>query len=200
MRIYIDFDDVITETALALCGIANGLFNKNCSYNEIFDFDLQKSFYLNNLQIKELMDTAHTERVISSYCETPGAVDTITKWRKSGHEIEIVTGRPPYTSDATKRWLDERGLGNIKVIHVDKFRREPVHPGKRALTPEEFAEYKYDFAVEDSPKAFPILSRLTNCRIAVFNRPWNISVPLPSSNFTRCEGWAEIDRLLEDSL
>lgn len=37
-----------------------------------------------------------------------------------------------------------------------------------------------------------------NCKVAVFNRPWNIHEELPDDRFVRCEGWKEIDRLFEE--
>ena len=36
-----------------------------------------------------------------------------------------------------------------------------------------------------------------NCKVAVFNRPWNIQEELPDDRFVMCEGWEEIDRLFE---
>ncbi len=198
MRIYIDFDDVISETASKLCDIANRLFGKSVKYEEIFEFNLQVSFDLTSSQITELMDYAHTDELISSYAETPGAVDTIKRWISLGHDVEIVTGRPPSTAAATKEWLARRGLNEIKIIFVDKFRREPLTPPpgvQRALTPEEFASYRYDFAVEDSPHAFPILAAIHDCRVAVYSRPWNRKIPLPA-NFMRCKDWNEISKML----
>ena len=35
------------------------------------------------------------------------------------------------------------------------------------------------------------------CRIAVFNRPWNIWEELPDERFIRCEGWKEVDKVFE---
>ena len=36
-----------------------------------------------------------------------------------------------------------------------------------------------------------------NCRIAVFDRPWNSRAELPNDRFVRCTDWQEIDRLFE---
>ena len=51
--------------------------------------------------------------------------------------------------------------------------------------------------VEDSPAAFEHVMHFNNCKVAIFNRPWNINEELPSTSFTRCADWQEIDRCLE---
>lgn len=50
MKIYIDFDDVICETARYLKQIANELFGMNVPYDQIEFFNLMKSFHLNEEQ------------------------------------------------------------------------------------------------------------------------------------------------------
>ena len=46
MKIYIDFDDVICETAKYFTKIAKELFNIDVPYREVQFFNLQKSFDL----------------------------------------------------------------------------------------------------------------------------------------------------------
>ena len=55
----------------------------------------------------------------------------------------------------------------------------------------------FDFAVEDSPAAFEHVLHFDNCRVAVFDRPWNRQAELPNDRFVRCKNWQEIDRLFE---
>ena len=40
-----------------------------------------------------------------------------------------------------------------------------------------------------------LTSHFEGCRIAVFNRPWNIREELPDDRFIRCEGWKEVDKV-----
>ena len=55
MKIYIDFDDVICETAKYFTKIAKELFNIDVPYREVQFFNLQKSFDLSGEQYDELM-------------------------------------------------------------------------------------------------------------------------------------------------
>lgn len=195
MRIYIDFDDVITETAKRLSAIAHELFGTNVEYENISTFYLNISFGLDKVQLAKLMERAHSREEVLGYPETPGASAAIRQWLNDGHNVEIVTGRPQYTASATREWLADHGLADVKVIHVDKFRREapPSSPdAPRSLTIDEFCQRRYDFAVEDSPAAFPVLERIQPCPVAVFSRPWNKAVEMPSSLYRRCADWEDV--------
>ena len=59
MKIYIDFDDVICETAKYFTKIAKELFNIDVPYREVQFFNLQKSFDLSGEQYDELMKAGH---------------------------------------------------------------------------------------------------------------------------------------------
>ena len=55
MKIYIDFDDVLCETAKNFTKIAKELFGKDVPYSEVHFFNLKKTFDLNDEQYQELM-------------------------------------------------------------------------------------------------------------------------------------------------
>ncbi len=195
MRIYVDFDDVISETALYFTFLVKRLFGKDISYDDIRFFNLQKSFDLTDSEYEYMMEVAHRDEELASYKETEGASVILNKWISDGHTVEIVTGRPFSSARATKLWLNNHGLKNLKVIHVDKYGREqPLSRGdiECALTVDEFAKLHYDFAVEDSPLGLEHLKRIEGCKVAVYDRPWNQTVQL-EENSSRCKSWNEID-------
>jgi hypothetical protein len=202
MNIYVDFDDVICETARDLSALAARLYSIQAPYSTIKAFDLHEAFGLNEDQYQRLMAVAHSREVILGYTETPGATATLNRWASQGHTVEVVTGRPFSTAAASREWLDAHDLSHIPIIHVDKYGREPpTAPGApRALTTDEFALRHYDFAVEDSPPALVHLAKMESCLTAVFARPWNRTTPMPSPAFVRCEDWAAVDALLQRRL
>lgn len=200
MHIYVDFDDVISETALHFSGLVKEMFGKDVPYGEIKFFNLQKAFDLTDPQYEELMEKAHTPEILLSYEETPGASETLRKWMAAGHEVEIVTGRPYFSAPSTRQWLKEHGLEKLKVIHVDKYGRQEVSSEMedRALTVEEFSRMHFDFAVEDSPSALVHLEKMDGCKVAVFSRPWNMEGVKEDGKFCRCYSWHDVDRLMEN--
>lgn len=197
MRIYIDFDDVICETAKQITKIAKSLFGIDLPYREMQFFNLQKVFELDDAQYDLLMKECHTPESLLAYEETPFASATINKWVDAGHEVSVITGRPFNAYEPSRKWLDEHGLERVPLFTVDKYGREK-NTGNYTfgLTLEQFYAMTFDFAVEDSPAAFSHLLHFENCEVAVFDRPWNRLEKLPEERFIRCTGWQEIDKLL----
>ena len=72
MKIYIDFDDVLCETAEYFTKIAKELFGTDVPYRQVQFFNLQKSFDLNDEQYEALMKAGHLPENLLNYEETPG--------------------------------------------------------------------------------------------------------------------------------
>ena len=79
MKIYIDFDDVICETAKYFTKLAKELFGIDIPYRQVQFFNLQKSFDLNDEQYDKLMKAGHMPENLLDYEETEGASETINK-------------------------------------------------------------------------------------------------------------------------
>ena len=199
MKIYIDFDDVICETALYFTKIAGEMFGIDVPYRQVQFFNLQKSFNLSDEQYDELMKAGHIPDNLLSYEETTGASETINKWVDEGHEVFVITGRPFDAYKPSRQWLDEHNLERIPLYCVDKYGREMFKQDYTYnMTLEQLYCMTFDFAVEDSPAAFEHVMHFDKCKVAVFDRPWNRQAELPDDRFVRCSGWQEIDRLLEE--
>lgn len=195
MKVYIDFDDVICETARFFSKIAKDMFEIDVPYENMKYFNLQKAFDLNDIQYDELLEAGHLSENLLSFEETPGAVSTINKWDNEGHDIKIITGRPFNAYEASRKWLDEHGLERVPLICVDKYGREKFYSDcTYNMTLDKLYEMTFDFAVEDSPSAFEHLLHFDGCTIAVFDRPWN-QVEFLNEKFVRCVDWNTIDRL-----
>ncbi|MCQ2521222.1 MAG: 2-dehydropantoate 2-reductase [Lachnospiraceae bacterium] len=194
MKIYIDFDDVICETALFFTKIAKELFGIDVPYSEVQFFNLKKSFDITDEQYDKLMRVGHYPENLLSYEETIGASKIINQWASEGHEVSVVTGRPYDSYEPSRRWLDEHGLARIPLFCVDKYGRETFNQNcTYSMTLEQLYQMNFDFAIEDSPAAFEHVMHFEKCRIAVFSRPWNKNVLLPNDSFIRCTDWNEID-------
>lgn len=190
MKIYIDFDDVICETAKYFTKLARELFGIDVPYQEVQFFNLQKSFDINEEQYDALMNAGHIPANLLAYEETPGAAETINKWVDEGHEVSVITGRPFDAYEPSRRWLDEHGLNRVPLFCVDKYGRESFNQDcTYSMTLEQLYSMTFDFAIEDSPAAFEHVLHFKNCMVAVFNRPWNINEELPNDRFVRCESW-----------
>lgn len=194
MKVYIDFDDVLCETAKHFTILAKELFGIDLPYSKVQFFNLQKSFNLNDEQYDTLLRAGHYPENLMAYEETYGASNTINKWIDEGHEISIITGRPFDSYEPSREWLDKHNLERVLLFCVDKYGRESFNQNcSYSMTLGELYGMTFDFAIEDSPAAFEHVMHFDNCRVAVFDRPWNRCEKLPDSRFKRCSNWQEID-------
>lgn len=196
MKVYIDFDDVICETGSYFSKLAKEMFNIDVPYAEVQFFNLKKSFDLNDDQYDALMRAGHVPETLLAYEETKGASETINKWVDLGHEIYVITGRPFDSYEPSRMWLDNHGLNRVPLICVDKYGREIFNQDcSYNMKLEELYTMKFDFAVEDSPAAFTHVLHFDNCKVAVFDRPWNKNAEFPCDRFVRCLDWQGVDKL-----
>ncbi len=198
MIFYVDFDDCLCETARTFTEIAARLFGKKVPYEEVRFFNLQKSFDLNEEEYQLLMEEGHRPEVLLAYAETPGASQVINEWLNQGNEVNIITGRPYSAYEASRKWLDEHGLERVNLFCLNKYGRDAFYQaGEHNLEIEDFYQMKFDYAVEDSPLAFPYLEHFPETKVMVFDRPWNRECEFPNDNFMRCIDWRTIRNQVE---
>ncbi len=196
MNVYIDFDDVLCETARAFVDIVKRLYDIDVPYEDVEFFDLQKSFGLTAEQYEKMMMEGHLPEVLRGYEETDGATRVVNKWIDEGHNVYIITGRPYSAYEPSRQWLDAHGLERAKLFCLNKYGRDSfIKDSTFSLELSDFYTMSFDFAVEDSPMAFKHLAHLSDCTVAVFARPWNKNAELPSEKYHRCPDWNVIDGL-----
>ena len=195
MKFYVDFDDCLCETARVFTEIAARLFGKNVPYEEVRFFNLRESFDLTEEEYEQLMTEGHRPEVLLSYEETPGASQVLNEWLDQGHEVFVITGRPSSTYEPSRRWLDGHGLKRAKLFFLDKYGRDSsvdssdFNQGDFNLKLEDYYRMKFDYAVEDSPRAFRYFEHLPGLKVMVYDRPWNRECELPGRNYIRCPDW-----------
>ena len=190
MKIYVDYDDCLCETARNFSDLAVEMFGKNVPYEKIRYFELDKSFDLNEEQFVQFMSKGHEPDVLLSYEETPGASVVINEWLSEGHDVSIITGRPFSSYEPSRQWLDRHGLKDVRLYCLNKYGRDGfIKDSDFSLELEDYYRMKFDVAVEDSPKAFRFFDHLPDLKVMVYDRPWNRECELPGDNYTRCAGW-----------
>ena len=198
MRIYIDFDDVLCETARHLSVLARDLFARNVPYEAITGFDLQQAFALSGAEIDELMERAHRTEFLTHLAPAPGSLEAIRVLEAQGHTLAIVTGRPATSHDGSCGWLRKHNLAHLDLIYVDKYGRAPANPPPgtpKTLNRDEFATLPFDVAIDDAPTALDLLAYRQDCTVIVFDRPWNRCYA-HAANMRRSDSWQEIVSLI----
>ena len=92
---------------------------------------------------------------------------------------------------------DEHGLQNARLNCLNKYGRDYfIKNSNSTLELEDFFIMKFDYAVEDSPKAFRFFEHLPDLKVLVFDRPWNRECAFPNENYQRCVDWESIRRIV----
>ncbi|WP_035767396.1 5' nucleotidase, NT5C type [Butyrivibrio sp. NC2002] len=197
MKIYVDFDDCLCETAKAFTKIAARFFQKDVPYEEMHSFNLQESFGLTDDEYQKLMAEGHTDEVLLSYDETPGASRVLNEFIDEGHEVFVITGRPAVAYGASRKWLDEHGLDRAQLYCLNKYGRDFfLKDSEFSLELEDYYKMKFDYAIEDSPLAFKYFDHMPDLKVMVFDRPWNKNAEFPNGNYTRTPDWDKIRQLI----
>ena len=191
MRIYIDFDDVLCETARYLSGLARDLFGRDVPYEAITGFDLQEAFSLSDSEITALMTHAHRDEVLAALAPTPGGLEAVQTLAAQGHDVTVVTGRPASSRTGSRGWLSKHGIAHVPLLHVDKYGRTEDGDRGDALDRAAFEAVRFDVAIDDSPVALDLLAPRRDCRVIVYDRPWNRRYTL-GANMRRAGSWTEI--------
>ncbi len=199
--VYIDFDDVLCETARALSAMIEREFGKKTAFEDIFSFDLNVSFGLDESETDRLFELFNDPYVLAAIAPVDGAVAGVTAWHDAGAKIHIVTGRPPSTHVASRDWLDAYHVPFDALTFVDKYGRNHAHvEGVDTITREELRSREFCMAVDDSPVAIEFLVEQTQLPIVIYDRPWNASLSSLDelSRITRCETWSELLEKIPD--
>ncbi len=193
--VYVDFDDVLCETARALAALSKREFGKSIAFEDIFTFDLNVAFDLNEKESERLFESFHDADILMDIEPVPGAIEGIQSWHAAGATIHIVTGRPPSTHAASQAWLALHDVPYERLTFVDKYNRGHTHiAGVDILTRDELRECSFCMAIDDSPTAIHFLAEHTAIPIIIFDRPWNVSLGTlgDASRILRCETWSSV--------
>ena len=197
--IYVDIDDVLSQTIECLIDLLERLHDRRVDVADVLHFDLEKSFALDAREIGHFMDHAHSDEIIESIQPAAGAADVLDQWSESGDEVRLVTGRPPTTYEASRRWLETHGIRHVSLHHLDKWQRPDWNrDALPALRFDELADFGFDFAVEDSLDTAIRLVEEFEIPVALMDRPWNRDLsrlaPRTRSRLLRCHSWQEVEK------
>ncbi len=192
MRIYLDVDDVLAETTRAIADHAAACFGRRVAFDDMDDFELERSLRLTPEQAAQLHRDIHADAFLHRLAPVDGAADCVRGLRADGADIAVVTGRPPRCRGVTERWLERFGLAHDSLDLVDKYGR---YEGEDVITLEAFEHQHFDVAVEDSIAMTEYLT-VRGVRVLLFDRPWNRRAALPAGA-VRIDSWARVPALID---
>ena len=200
--IYVDIDDVLSRTVERLIDLLETMHARRVHLEEVRHFDLEKSFDLDEAEIRAFMDRAHTDAEIEAIEPAHGAAEVLADWAEAGHSIRLVTGRPPITNRASRRWLERHAIAHHEIHHLDKWGRPTWNEhGLPAIRFEDLHDFGFAFAVEDSLDTAVRLVEALDVPVALMDRPWNRDLAGLSrgtrERLVRCRNWEDVARFFE---
>lgn len=189
MQLYVDIDDVLTETTRAANRVARERFGKKVLFEDMTVFDLRVSLGLADEEYGPFMETVHAPEFLTNLSPVRHAVTTLADWWAQGARIELVTGRPPASRATTLGWLADHSIFYHSLEFIDKYDR---YPDQEALPLEALKGRSYDFAIEDSVSTAEYISRNTPGRVLLLDQPWNRNLEPGSAAIERVHDWQEI--------
>lgn len=193
--IYVDLDDVLSETIEPLMALADRLFGRKVAIDDVREFDLASGFSISEAQLAELMDAAHAPESLAGFVPKPGARAALDAWADAGYAVAVLTGRPPETAHVSRSWLAQHALPCHRFACVDKYGRWPgAAAAEDTLAFDAIAEQQFVLAVEDSAEMAVHLAEHCGVPVALIDRPWNRLLPPHGADATivRCHGWSDV--------
>ncbi len=188
--IFVDMDDVISETTRTYPKLVRREFGIDATYEGIADFDLARSFGLSHDQLAHLFRVVHREELLMGFSPVPGVRRTLEAWQDAEYPIAVVTGRPPETRDLSLAWLEENNIPFDSFDICDKYGRHHASQGP-FITLKEIQSRPFSLAVEDSLSMTTFLCETMQVPTFLYNRPWNQNGNAAPA-YTRCASWQEI--------
>lgn len=192
--VYVDFDDVLCETARAIIRVVEREFGKTIAFEAIFSFNLAESFDLSPSELAHLMDLVHAPDVLMTMQPIEGALVALETWVARGVAVVVVSGRPPSTEPVCRQWLAEHAVPYRELVLVDKYARpHPPREDVRVRSLDELSAMPFDLAVEDAPRMIGFLAEHTAIPVAVLDRPWNRALDAGiEQRVVRCLNWPAV--------
>ncbi len=198
MNIYLDMDDVLCDTAGAYLALLAREFDLHVDFEEVFSFNLQKSFGLDDAQNRHLFGRAHEPEFILGLKPLEGVLNVLRNWEEMGFSLSILTGRHTAAAEASLQWLEDRKIPYHSFTMVDKYNWNGTDEAI-AITLEQLACMPFDIGVEDSPKMADYLTREMALPVLLFDRPWNRTYKTGVKS-CRCRGWQQVEAAVNEWL
>ena len=107
MRITIDIDSTLHHYWDVLSEAARNRFGIELPYDEQLTWGITR---LKPEQLELCIAETHCAEAILAGRPYPAAVETVNRWKRAGHFIQITSHRSPDAHDATAQWLAQIGL------------------------------------------------------------------------------------------
>lgn len=188
MKFGFDIDDTLINLREHAFHIYNKKLEKTIDidiFNNIKRVEIHEPFGMSDEQGNEMWNSSLEEIYYTSCPSFPGAVETLQKLEKDGHEIYYITARPEEHGERSKEWLKKQGF----PVQDNRF-FYGMKDEEKIFT---IQKLKLDYYVDDKPAVLQTLlagSTKLYVKDQVYNRHLQ--------DIPRIENWAYFIRDITD--
>lgn len=196
-RIYVDLDDVLAQTGRMFLRTLAAEFGRTVEFESIRSYHLGESLDLDEDELERFLLLTHEPARLLSIEPMPGAALVLEGWIETGHEVVVVTGRPPATLEISREWLRQSGTPFSDLRLLDKYSKfyDGAHGASDGVWElGDLERQRFTLAVEDFPGTALHLAEALSIPVVLFDRPWNREVAESSTaeGIVRCRSWSQI--------
>jgi uncharacterized HAD superfamily protein len=178
MRIAIDIDSTLHHYWDTLSESSVRRFGIELPYEEQLTWGITR---LRPEQLEICIAETHSDENIMAGRPYPEAVEVVSRWHRSGHQVLIASHRSPRCAPATKAWLEAIGLPHDGLYcDFDKVGH--------------CRETQVDVLIDDSPHNLADAAQ-EGIVVATITHPWNRDL-CDSEPVISAADWPELERLL----
>lgn len=173
MRIGVDIDEVIADSAAVYVPFMNRLFGRDRKKEDLFSYAFEETFDLTEDQMKEFWRSFAREGCWARIPPVEGAAETLARLR-AAHEIVLVTGRPgEHLEEETRAWLAEHRMPHDALVFMGEDDKDAA---VRRVLGDSPAGRGLDALVDDH-WGFAEAAAGRGVRVFLVNAPWNRTAP-----------------------
>jgi uncharacterized HAD superfamily protein len=182
----LDLDGVIADTDKTIREYIFKLFGKKLEREHIFDAYYEKCLDLSIRDLSYLWEKFYDENAWEKIDVIQESKYTLNKLSDKFNYV-IVTSRPEYLYNSTKKWLAKHDIKYLNLVVTSKEKKSEIIK-KNNWNLSYFIEDRYDFAQDISGINVPVL---------LYDYPWN-NEGKEVKNIKRVYSWLEIERIIKN--
>jgi 5'(3')-deoxyribonucleotidase len=190
--IALDLDEVVVETAGAIIAHYNKSYGTKMLLKDYYSTDYKNTW--------QTPDVETAIRRVNSYLETPEysaqepvrmAIETIRALGKK-YNLYIITGRPDFTEEATRRWLKKHFPDVFRDVIFSNF----YDPNKIRHKGDICLEIGAELLIDDHLGHILNVAACGMDGLLFGNYPWNVTEQALPDNVQRVRDWEEVAGIL----
>ncbi len=191
MRLCIDFDEVVADSAAAIIALHNEHYGTNYRREDITSSRVEDVWGGTKEEWEAKLDEFFSAKNVKYLNPIAGSIPAMGALKKAGHELYVITARGDSDIEATELWLKLHFPDAFKGVHYGCARAND--PSKIRSKPQMCKELGIELMIDEH------LSNARQCadegiRVFLFDQPWN-QRELPEG-VERVHTWEEIVKKL----